>query len=366
VIPGLTPVPVTLVAPFWQDLYPVKDSAQNVFWAAVGTAPNRQLVVEWRDVRSFLCHDDASATVTFEVVFSESSSNVLFEYANSSFGGYCYFQAAGSYATVGVQVSPTVGTMWSVNNPVIVSGSALLWTIGSSTPPINPVPTITSLSPASVPINGPAFTLTVNGTGFVPTSAVNFDLYDRPTTYVSSTQLTAQIPAEAIAQNGLFSIPVWVDNPPPGGGMSTSVDLPLSTPVPTITSLSPASVAAGSFSFSLTINGTGFGECNVYWNGTLIGGGGSFSSTQLIATIPYTMITTPGTVQITVQNIGPGGGTSNAATFTILPQSQMYLQPPLFSSGRGNSAAMTPATPAFWDGSMRNRAVQTMSELFRV
>ena len=96
VIPGLTPVPVTLVAPFWQDLYPVKDSAQNVFWAAVGTAPNRQLVVEWRDVRSFLCHDDASATVTFEVVFSESSSNVLFEYANSSFGGYCYFQAAGS------------------------------------------------------------------------------------------------------------------------------------------------------------------------------------------------------------------------------------------------------------------------------
>lgn len=111
VIPGLTPVPVTLVAPFWQDLYPVSGSAQNIFWAVVGTAPNRQLVVEWRNVRSFLCHNDSAATVTFEVVFSESSSDILFEYANTSFGDYCYFQDAGYYATVGVQVSPTIGTM---------------------------------------------------------------------------------------------------------------------------------------------------------------------------------------------------------------------------------------------------------------
>ena len=116
VIPGQAPVPVTLVAPFWQDLYPVTGTAQNVFWDVVGTAPNRQLVVEWRNVRSFLCHNDSAATVTFEVVFSESSSNILFEYATPMFGDYCYFQDAGYYATVGLQVSPSVGTMWCVNS----------------------------------------------------------------------------------------------------------------------------------------------------------------------------------------------------------------------------------------------------------
>ncbi len=347
VIPGLTPVPVTLVAPFWQDLYPVAGSAQNVYWQVVGTAPDRQLVVEWRNVRSFVCHNDSAATVTFEVVFSESTSNILFEYADTVFGDYCYFQDAGAQATVGVQVSPTVGTMWTVNDPVIVSGSALLWTIGSSTPPNNPVPTVISLSPSSVPINSPSFTLTVNGTGFVPTSAVNFNLFNQPTTYVSSTQLTAEIPAGAIAQV-VSSTYVWVKNPPPGGGQSNLVTFPLSDGVPSITSLSPASVTAGSFSFTLAINGAGFGQASVYWNGTLLqGGGGSSSPDQLLVGIPYTLITKPGTVQITVINAPPGGGTSNTATFTILPQGQSpaFLQPPLFLNGRGYSSAMTPASP---------------------
>ena len=160
-----------------------------------------------------MCHDDSAATVTFEVVFSESSSDILFEYADTVFGDDCYFQDAGSYATVGVQVSPWVGTMWSVNRPVAVSGSALLFTLGSSTPPNNPYPNIISVSPSSVPLDGPAFTMTVNGTGFVPQSVVTF-LFDQPTTYVSSTQLTAEIPAQSIAQ--VFgSTYVSVTNPAP-------------------------------------------------------------------------------------------------------------------------------------------------------
>ena len=344
-IPSQTSIPVTLVAPFWQDLYPVQGSAQNVYWAVVGSAPDRQLVVEWRDVRSFICHNDSAATVTFEVVFSENSSDILFEYADTTFGDYCYFQDAGSRAAVGVQVSPTVGTMWAYNDPVLVSGSALLWTIGNTTPPNNPVPNITSLSPSSAPINGPAFTLTVNGTGFVPTSSVTFNLYGQPTTYVSSTRLTAEIPAESIAQSGTSTY-VWVTNPAPGGGESQLVTFPLSSGVPVITSLSPSSVTAASFSFTLVINGTGFGATSVYWNGTLLTGGGSGNPNQLLVPIPYSLIASPGTAQITVVNDPPGGGTSNAATLTILPRSQsrLFLQPPFLTSG-GISLPNTPLTP---------------------
>src|SRR2546425_725627 len=97
--------PTTLVAPFWQDLYPVKGSAQNVFWAVTGTTPNRSLVVEWRNVRSFVCRSDAAATVTFQVVFPEGNSNVQFNYADTVFGDACAFQDYGQAATVGIQNS---------------------------------------------------------------------------------------------------------------------------------------------------------------------------------------------------------------------------------------------------------------------
>ena len=97
--------PTTLIAPFWQDLYPVKGSAQNVYWAVTGSAPNRNLVVEWRDVRSFACRSDNAATVTFEAVFSEANSNVQFNYADTVFGDACSYQDYGQDATVGIQNS---------------------------------------------------------------------------------------------------------------------------------------------------------------------------------------------------------------------------------------------------------------------
>jgi len=55
----------------------------------------------------------------------------------------------------------------------------------------NPVPEITSLSPTGVTAGSGAFTLTVNGSGFINGSVVNFNGNARTTTYVSATQLTA-------------------------------------------------------------------------------------------------------------------------------------------------------------------------------
>src|SRR5205085_6401760 len=53
----------------------------------------------------------------------------------------------------------------------------------------NPVPTITALSPASLAAGSAAFTLTVNGTGFVPGADVQLDGASRTTTFMSSTQV---------------------------------------------------------------------------------------------------------------------------------------------------------------------------------
>ncbi len=63
-----------------------------------------------------------------------------------------------------------------------------------------------------------AFTLTVNGTGFVSGATVNWNGNARTTTFVSSSRVTASITATDVATAGTAN--VTVTNPAPGGGVS--------------------------------------------------------------------------------------------------------------------------------------------------
>ncbi|MDD5431295.1 MAG: fibronectin type III domain-containing protein [Candidatus Pacebacteria bacterium] len=91
----------------------------------------------------------------------------------------------------------------------------------------------------------------------------------------------------------------------------------VSNSVPTTTNISPTTKTVGDPQFTLTVNGTNFVVNSiVQFNGssrvtTYV------SSTQLTAIIPSTDLTIAGTHNITVFNPTPGGGTSNAQTFTV-------------------------------------------------
>jgi hypothetical protein len=186
---------------------------------------------------------------------------------------------------------------------------------GTGTGINNAVPTITSISPMSATAGGAALALTVNGTGFVSTSAVNFGANARATTYVSATQLTAVILASDIAATGTFN--VMVTNPAPGGGTSNAVSFTVNNPVPTITSLSPSSAVAGGVAFTLTVNGTGFVSTSVVNFGANARATTYASARQLTAAIVASDIATAGTFNVTVTNPAPGGGTSNAVSFAV-------------------------------------------------
>ncbi|TMI95192.1 MAG: hypothetical protein E6H01_14530 [Bacillati bacterium ANGP1] len=67
---------------------------------------------------------------------------------------------------------------------------------------VNPAPTTTGLTPASAVAGSPGFTLTVNGSGFVPASVVQWNGTDRPTTFVSATELTAALARADLAATG--------------------------------------------------------------------------------------------------------------------------------------------------------------------
>src|SRR5207248_4378318 len=103
-----------------------------------------------------------------------------------------------------------------------------------------------------------------------------------------------------------------------GTGNGT-LTITINNPVPTTTSLSPSSTIAGSPQFTLTVNGTKFvSTSTVYWNGSPLVT--TFSSaTQLTAIVPAANVAATGTANVTVVNPAPGGGTSNAQTFTINP-----------------------------------------------
>jgi hypothetical protein len=73
------------------------------------------------------------------------------------------------------------------------------------------VPNISALMPNMAKTTDSAFTLTVNGSGFVGGSVIYWNGTQRPTTLVMGGQVTTPISAADIANAG--TIPVYVMNP---------------------------------------------------------------------------------------------------------------------------------------------------------
>jgi 6-phosphogluconolactonase len=137
-----------------------------------------------------------------------------------------------------ITASDTVGDAGSGVSPAV------------SVQPI-PVPTIASLSPAMTVNGGAGFTLIVNGSDFVLTSVVQWNGSNRSTTFVSSSQVTAEVSATDIATAGAATITVF--NPTPGGGSSNSATFTITTGA-----VDPQSITVDpSGKFAYVLNGGG-------------------------------------------------------------------------------------------------------------
>ena len=185
-------------------------------------------------------------------------------------------------------------------------------------PPQNPIPAIATISPTSAAAGSTgSFTLTINGTNFVATSTVDFGGMVLTTTFVSSRQLTATIPAPATLPG---SVAVTVTNPAPGGGTSNAVNFTFtgSNPVPTVSSLNPGASVVGGGAFTLTVSGSNFVPGSVVrWNSSNLPTTYN-SSSELVAQVPASNLTAKSTATITVSNPTPGGGISNSVSFYIV------------------------------------------------
>src|SRR6202007_1103347 len=167
--------------------------------------------------------------------------------------------------------------------------------------------TLSFVSPTTWPVGAQGFTIAANGTGFVNGAFILWNTTPLTTTFVSSVQLTAPVPASLLTAPG--TVQVAIDIPgsavsptsnPNNGNVTTTTEVsniviftvtPKPGTPPAITSLSASTTSQASTpycspnGFTLTVTGTNFtSDLVVNWNGspratTLL------SATQLTASI---------------------------------------------------------------------------------
>lgn len=126
-----------------------------------------------------------------------------------------------------------------------------------------------------------------------------------------------------------------------GCGGSSNSFVPTPTPAPTpippsISSVSPSVIASGSPDTAIAVTGAAFvPTSNVLVNGAKIGT--SFvSASQLSASIPNSLLARAATLQISVVNTSPGGGTSDSVGISVVAVASLSLFATPATAGSAN------------------------------
>jgi hypothetical protein len=140
-----------------------------------------------------------------------------------------------------------------VNNPNGQISSAATLTVTSGT-----LPTITSLSPSSVTVGSPQFTLTITGTNFTSNATVTVgNATPRNVTFVDAQHVKVNIFTSDV--NTVGSVPITVTVPGTTGGTSSSFNLFVTAfNAPVINSLNPSTLAVNSTTLKVLVNGSNF------------------------------------------------------------------------------------------------------------
>lgn len=185
-----------------------------------------------------------------------------------------------------------------------------------------PVPTISSITPTKITAGSGSAALTVNGTNFSSTTVIQAGGVAQPTAYVSSTQVTATLSAAQVASGSQLAI-VAV-NGSKSSASGTPVNLEVDNPAPAITATTPMAVYVGATTPQIAVVGTGFVPTTIINVNNVAHSTAYISATQVNVTLADADVAAGGTLSLTAVNGTPGGGTSVAATVSVVnpvPQS---------------------------------------------
>jgi hypothetical protein len=249
--------------------------------------------------------------------------------------------------------SATVGVTNTGGGTTVNAASPSTFTISAPT-----LPTVTSLSPSSTTAGTPnTITMTVTGTNFINGSVVTWCNFcsnspaNLGTAFVSSTQLTAQVPMSLLTTQG--SAQVGVSN---GSGMTSTVNQTFTiNPKPSLTNLSPTSAVVGQSAFTLSLTGTNFPTTATVVNWTFNSVTTPLTiltntATSITATVPANLVAASGTATIAVTDTVTQSG-SNTLSFSINPAGVTSISPSSTTAGTANSITITVNGTNFVSGS---------------
>ena len=210
------------------------------------------------------------------------------------------------------------------------------------------IPILRSISPTSVPA-GSSQTVTLTGNNFFSDSQVLFNGNNRPTTFLSGTQLSVQLTGADLANPGPQAL--TVSNSEDGGWVSGVANLTVLATAPILTSISPASAVAGSGPITLTATGSNFTTTSVVQVNGANRSTSFVSSTQLTATLTAGDLANAGSLSITVTTAS--SGTSAPLTFTVNnPVPSLASISPSTAAAGGAAFTLTVSGSNFVNGSV--------------
>jgi hypothetical protein len=173
-------------------------------------------------------------------------------------------------------------------------------------------PRISSIEPDSAKLGDPPFDITVRGSGFDVFSRVFIDGQAATTLFINPNQIAGHVPTSILAASGTHQVQVRND----GGNRSNSVALTIIPPPPSLETLIPRFVVAGSGVFQLFVSGLNFDTgATLLVEGTAVATA-FINSRDLKATVPASFNATTGPRRVVVRN--GDGRQSNAATFEVI------------------------------------------------
>ncbi len=185
-------------------------------------------------------------------------------------------------------------------------------------------PLITSLDPYTATVNSAAFTLVVEGSGFVSGTTVLWGANALPTTVIDEAHLAVDVGAAQLSAAGIIQLKART----PGDFDSNALSFVVEAKKPVISSLSPASVGAGSPAITLVIQGSDFApDAQVLWNGGPLATQ-FVSATQVKVLIGADLLKHGQTAGLVVRNQSPSTRSSDAIPFEVTPQQERSIYLP--------------------------------------
>jgi hypothetical protein len=239
---------------------------------------------------------------------------------------------------------------------------------GMQLPNVPPVPP--TLRPGSgnvldVQATATALAAAVGVLPFASGALVQWNGQNVATTFVSPTQLSAQVPASLVSSAGSAQVTVQS-----GGATSLPLTFIIDEPLE-IDAINPAFIQAGGEGFALTVSGAGFaGGAVIQWNGAALPTTVT-SLAEATATVAADLIAAPGSAAISVL---VNGSTSNSVSLPIVSGDPVIdaIRPNVAMAGSAgliltvSGFGFTAGSPVMWNGQPLRTTFVTSQQLTAV